>query len=258
MKRKQIKRNCMTWAYSSRRYGFAKQLQKDWMDDLSRSVRLGKLAKHPFDRRGFSVAHYAAGINEKAISSVVTSAAEGMAFFQSCAGILASEGLHMKFVTPLGFPMFQHYRTETGTLRQKIWLFDRETKVIDKTARASFRGYNETVKRDKSINAVSPNIIHAMDATHLMLTVLQCKDAGVLDLMVVHDSFSTTIGNAQKMSQAIREAFVGLYQDYCLYSDLLQQCKNQHPDPDSVEWPEIPKKGSLELQLVLMSDYCFS
>ena len=259
MKRKQIKRNCMTWAYSSRKYGFAKQLQKDWMDELSRDVRRGKLDKHPFERRGFGVSHYAAEINEKAISSVVQSAAGGMMFFQSLADIMAAEGLHMKFVTPLGFPLFQYYRTETGTQRQKIWLFDRETRLLEKKkATASFRGFNETVKRTKSSNAISPNIIHAMDATHLMLTVLTCQDNGIEDLMVVHDSFSTTIGNASMMRDILRLAFVELYSNYCLYTDLLNQCKARHPNPDTVEWPEVPEKGNLDLKMVLESDYFFT
>ena len=258
MQRKQIKRNVMTWAYSSRKYGFAKQLQKDWMDALSREVRRGNLDKHPFDRRGFAVSHYAAEMNERAISSVVSSAAGGMNFFQECADIMAAEGLHMKFVTPLGFPMFQYYRTETGTQRQKIWLFDRETRLIDKGATASFRGYSEAVKKTKSSNAISPNIIHAMDATHLMLTVLSCQDNGVEDLMVIHDSFSTTIGNADKMKDILRLAFVELYSEYCLYTDLLNQCKARHPSPDSVEWPEVPEKGTLDLQQVLESDYFFT
>jgi DNA-directed RNA polymerase len=259
MKRKQIKRNCLTWAYSSRKYGFAKQLQKDWMDELSRDVRRKKIPEHPFERRGFSVSHYAAEINEQAISSVVQSAAGGMKFFQSLADIMAAEGLHMKFVTPLGFPMFQYYRTETGTRRQKIWLFDRETRLIDKkNATASFRGYTEAVKRNKSSNAISPNIIHAMDATHLMLTVLTCQDHGINDLMVIHDSFSTTIGNASMMRDILRLAFVELYTNYCLYTDLMNQCKARHPDPDSVEWPEVPPKGHLDLKLVLESDYFFT
>lgn len=258
MKRKQIKRNCMTWAYSSKKFGFAKQLQKDWMDELSRDVRRGKLAKHPFDRRGFSVSHYAAEMNERAISNVVKSAAGGMNFFQMLAEIMSAEGLHIKFVTPLGFPMFQYYRTETGTQRQKIWLFDRETKLLDKKATASFRGYTEVVKKTKSSNAISPNIIHAMDATHLMLTVLSCQDNGINDLMVIHDSFSTTIGNASMMRDILRLAFVELYTDYCLYTDLLNQCKARHPNPDSVEWPEVPAKGHLDLKLVLESDYFFT
>ena len=68
---------------------------------------------------------------------------------------------------------------------------------------------------------------------------------------MVIDSFSTTIGNASMMRDILRLAFVELYTDYCLYTDLLNQCKARHPNPDGVEWPEVPAKGHLDLKLVL-------
>ena len=77
--------------------------------------------------------------------------------------------------------------------------------------------------------------------------------------MVVHDSFATTAGNVSVMRQSILDAFVELYDGYCLYSDLLEQAKALHPNPDDVEeWPEIPVKGELNIKDVLMSDYFVS
>ena len=88
-----------------------------------------------------------------------------------------------------------------------------------------------------------------------MLTVLRCADHGVADLMVVHDSFATTCGNADVMRDAATDAMVEMYDGYCLYSDLLEQCKARHPDPDNVEWPEVPAKGDLDITKVRESDY---
>jgi len=48
---------------------------------------------------------------------------------------------------------------------------------------------------------------------------------------------------------------IELYDGYCLYSDLLEQCKARHPNPDNVEWPEVPEKGDLEIAKVRESDY---
>jgi DNA-directed RNA polymerase len=265
IKRKHVKRNCMTWAYSSRRYGFAEQLRTDWMDVITKDIRVAnsnlkpgeERQEHPFGAdKGFFASHYLGGINEQAIGRVVKSAQKGMEFFQKCAAALAAEGKHLKFVTPVGFPMQQYYRTQT-VKRQKVWLFDRETKVMDKKSRASLRQYQDEVKLKKSSNASSPNIIHSMDAAHLILTVLTCKDNGVTDLMVVHDSFSTTIGNAEVMKNAVRAAFVELYTDYCLYSRLLEQVREQLDDPDNADLPEVPEPGELDLAAVLMSDYFF-
>ena len=38
----------MTWAYSSRQYGLAKQLRSDWLSDFTEQVDRGELEEHPF------------------------------------------------------------------------------------------------------------------------------------------------------------------------------------------------------------------
>jgi DNA-directed RNA polymerase len=270
LERRHIKRNTMTWAYSSRKFGFAKQLQSDEMDTLSTDVRLGELDAHPFpEDNGHNASFYLADINEKAIESVVQSAKAGMEFFQSLARIMTADDKHFRFLTPkIGFPMQQFYREEKGEKRKcYVYKYDVDMSEPDAkditTTQVRYTKYLDKIDVDKSKSGISPNIIHAMDSTHLMLTVLFCLEEDVNDLMVVHDSFATTVGNASKMSQAIRNAFYYLYNDYCLYTDILDQAREQHSDPDSVEWPEIPRKGDqdgnlLDLSEVLGADYPFS
>ena len=36
---------------------------------------------------------------------------------------------------------------------------------------------------------------------------------------------------------------VKLYKDYNLYEDLLNQAKALHPNPDTVNWPDLPYMG---------------
>lgn len=272
LERKHIKRNCLTWAYSSKEFGFAKQLQSDFMDELATQVRLGDLEEHPFQPdNGHTAAFYLADINEKAIESVVQSAKRGMDFFQTIASILGNDrgldgqgkGKHLQFVTPrIGFPMYQYYRPQkSGT--QKVYLYKHEMDLIETRENMSYKKYLDGINMDKSKSGASPNIIHAMDSTHLMMTTLRCKDKGVDDLMVVHDSFSSTVGNCHNMRESIKEAFIELYTDYCLYTDLLEQAKARHSDPESVDWPEIPPKGDqngklLEIADIIYAKYPFS
>ena len=219
-----------------------------------------------------------------------------MDFLQKCAEALQVEGIHFAFTTKLGFPMFQYYRPKAKNLGRPVIVFtDRgDTKPL-KGAKASVTKYEDAVRMPKSVNAVSPNVIHAMDATHLMMTVLHCADQGVTDMLVVHDSFSTTIGNVNELSICAREALIDLYDGYCLYTDVLEQCKARHPDPDNkqkqlrvqqletqleletdeekieeltaevdavrqrfVSWPDIPAKGNLDLEVIMESQYCLS
>ena len=63
-----IKRNAMTFSYSSRSYGFAEQLRTDIMKPLSRNVRLGELDEHPFGKdRGYFASVVLARVHEQAI-----------------------------------------------------------------------------------------------------------------------------------------------------------------------------------------------
>ena len=273
--RKMVKRNLMTWAYSSRQYGLAKQLRSDWLSEYTGQVERGELEVHPFgEDEGYSASWYIAGKNEQAIAQTVKSASAGMDFFQKCAAIMAEENKHVAYVTPLGFPVFQFYREErmkqnpeTGKWepdpdRQRMYLTDRDTGKLKKNAKNVTKVYTDKVNRDQSINAIAPNIIHSMDATHLMKTALLCHELGVDDLMVVHDSFAATLGNIDKLTFAVRRAFVDLYKDYNLYEDFRQQCADRLDDPALIDrLPPVPKireNGTLDLEGVLESEYCFS
>ena len=282
--RKVIKRNVMTYCYSSRQYGFANQLRSDWMDKLSEKVRQGKLEEHPFGSdRGFAASIYIASVHEEAIEEIVRCAKDGMKFIQEVTSILARHrmpkpsdsavpltddekkemktynrnGIHLRFLTPeMNFPMYQNYIKET-TKDQELTFYDKPLKDWRKEYLSIHVEHPDQLWVEKSINACAPNIVHAMDATHLMMTVLECKKQGIEDIMVVHDSFACGIGDMVTLSEALRNTLVDLYRDYNLYEDLLAQAKARHPDPDSVEWPEPPKRGKFNIDEVYDSKYSF-
>jgi DNA-directed RNA polymerase len=109
------------------------------------------------------------------------------------------------------------------------------------------------IDKKKSVTAAAPNFIHSLDATLLMKAVLLCKKHSVTDLMVVHDSFSTTIGNAQTMSVAIREAFLDLFGNHDPYVELLNQTATRLSAFLPQEEGEL-----LDLTEILRSQYAFS
>ncbi|MDC0564403.1 hypothetical protein OAP51_06380 [Alphaproteobacteria bacterium] len=253
-----VKRNIMTFFYSSRKFGFAQQLRKDWMNKLTDDVRRGKLDEHPFgEDKGFKASTYLADVHERAVRAVVTSADEGMGFIMSVAKILAKDGIHFKFVTPLNFPVHQYYRkSEQDT--QTVAGFGR--KVSPKRKAIHYATYTDEINEEKSGNASSPNIIHAMDATHLMMVADRCAKYGVSDLMVVHDSFGAKIGDVGTLRRFLLEELVALYKDYNLYEEILKQAKDQHPKGHSprMRWPDLPKRGKIDWQQVLKSKNSFS
>ena len=272
--RKICKRPVMTWGYSSRRYGFSDQLRTDWIKPITKKLKSPtkqllhpltgeEVTEHPFgEDEGFHMATYLAGVLENAIEETVTSARDGQRFFKMCAKALAKENKHFKFTTPLGFPMEQFYREADKRTRQRVYLTDKETRLEKKQAKADVMVFTDKVKMPKSENAVSPNIIHSMDATHLMKTVLLLDDHDVTDIMVVHDCFATTIDNVETMYLCVRKAFRDLYSDYCLYTDVLNQTIAQLDHPETADLPSLEsvrtKEAELDLDEVMESPYAFS
>ena len=258
--RSTVKRNTMTYGYSSGKYGFADQLYEDTMRPLADKVMRGELVQHPFGDKveQQAASRHLASINFDAVQHVISSAAAGMSFFQSVAGALAHEGKPFRFTTPIGFPVVQKY-TYWDVKKVKIYLHDREAGVLKRTQISVREKATKRIDKKKAKAAVSPNIIHSMDSAHLLLTVLTAKQNGVEDFFLIHDSFGTTPSDTDVMYASVRAAFVEIYKDYCLYDDVLTQAKQQltHEGAEKLDI-EIPEKGNLDLDQVLTSEYCFS
>ncbi|KAF9017666.1 DNA/RNA polymerase [Hymenopellis radicata] len=62
----------------------------------------------------------------------------------------------------------------------------------------------------KQASAFPPNFIHSLDATHMMLSALECQTQG-LTFAAVHDSYWTHACNIDQMSTIIRDTFIALH-----------------------------------------------
>ena len=67
-----------------------------------------------------------------------------------------------------------------------------------------------TVNAQKQASAFPPNFIHSLDATHMMLTALECRQQG-LTFASVHDSYWTHACSIDQMSGIIRDTFIALH-----------------------------------------------
>ena len=98
-------------------------------------------------------------------------------------------------------------------------------------------------KRKQSQGA-APNAIHSLDAAHLMLTVYRAD----FPVTTIHDSFGCLLADMPRLFTLIRETFVELYVADPLTSLMSQIGK----DAKEVEL------GTLDIALVLESEYCFA
>ena len=104
------------------------------------------------------------------------------------------------WTTPLGLPVVQPYRQRATqlipTYLQNIFISD--PNIIDE------------VNSRKQMTAFPPNYIHSLDATHMLLSAIECNKEG-LDFAAVHDSFWTHPSDVDKLNRILRDCFINLH-----------------------------------------------
>ena len=256
--RKEVKRNTMTYGYSSVERGFCDQILEDLMGPLRRDVAHGRISEHPFGDKRSQVQHAAllAKVNYKAVQEVVKSVAEGMQFLQQLTDAVSKEGKTLRWQTPCGFPVVQSY-TKWTMKKVRIYLWDREIKA-ERWTQMTIREENAyQIDTKKMRSAVAANAVHSLDSAHMINTILMALDNGVTDFFMIHDSFATTCADTWTMYHCIRHAFVDQYESGCFFEEIREQVKQRVSDP-MMDLPPVPTKGVLDIRGVLESEYCFS
>jgi len=106
------------------------------------------------------------------------------------------------WTTPLRMPVVQPYR-KSGTRLISTCLQDL---ILTATER------DDPVNRRKQLQAFPPNFIHSLDASHMMLSALECDAIG-LTFAAVHDSFWTHAADVDSMNGVIRDSFIRIHQE---------------------------------------------
>lgn len=114
-------------------------------------------------------------------------------------------------------------------------------------------------QRDRQKNhnkGFSPNFIHALDATHLFMTVNALKEKNISDIITVHDSFATHANDVTLLSDTLREAFVALHSKEIL-NDLTHYFKENF-EIDAKKIPYVKDKEGFGFEEILKSEYFFA
>ena len=244
--RKVCKRSVMTLAYGSKLYGFKENL----LSDIIKPVVLEHPDENPFVSP-IQAATYMARLIWEAVGTTVVKAVEGMAWLQKVAELICKEGHVVTWTTPNGLPVQQNYMC----LTQEVM------KLRFNRARVRFYTQVEqegVVDTRRQAQGISPNFIHSMDAAHLQRVVNAEYGKGNANFMMIHDSFGTDAAHAGQLFKTIREEFVGLYKDQNYLQDFLEQVSYLINDDDMDKIPKIPSFGTLDLEEVKKSDFCFA
>jgi DNA-directed RNA polymerase len=106
------------------------------------------------------------------------------------------------WTTPLRMPVIQPYRKATM----------REVRTAMQTFTYPTGDQTDPVMKRKQLQGFPPNFIHSLDASHMLLSALQCNKRG-LDFAAVHDSFWTHAADIDVMNVCLREAFIQIHED---------------------------------------------
>lgn len=266
-RRKGCKRNVMTYAYSSKKFGMASQQQVDLMEPLSGEVLDGKLEEHPFegyqhgpyDKHGnqqpSKAARFFSGHVYEAIIKRIKKPAEAMEFLQKIAKALAHEGKPVTWTTPVGIPWINRYHEP---IVERVCLFLNDGGVKLRTRVSVTVGGKKEIDKAKAANGVAPNFVHALDASHLLLVANAAAREGITSMATVHDSFGCLASQAPRFNQIIREQFVFLYETHDVLAEILEHASRDLSHANQDRLPTIPQYGNLNLRELLNAPFAFA
>ena len=162
-------------------------------------------------------------------------------WLKQCSDLFAQADTPVHWITPVGFPVMQPYT-----------LFKEESVKTDFFGSKTiyYRDKPQGIMRSKSSTGISPNFIHSMDASHLVLSVNKASSENINAITCIHDCIGTYAADTHTLREIINESFCTLY-----IPDVLEGIKKQWSD--IIEPPQLPDYGSYEITEVLAASYFF-
>lgn len=185
-------------------------------------------------------ADFASHLVWEGIGDVVVKAKEAMDWLRKVAGVVMKQNPeYITWLAPSGARVVQVYqKSEVKRVQAQVG-----TKI-------TLRLREETDAPDKMRhrNALPPNFIHSVDASHMAFVSVQLdKEIDNLFMHMIHDDFGALPADAQRLYEIIREQFVFMHTGFSLatFTDQYEGL------------PPMPKMGNLALEDVLTSPNFF-
>ena len=238
--RKIAKRPTMTYTYSATRFGMVDQIYQT-LREIDRD------GAH-IDGDNYAASFAMSYILWDSIQETVIAASAAMDWLRQAARVMTKAGKPIWWTTPAGLPVLQDY---PNTRRDMIRVYH-QSKELRLIVHLDDKG----IDGRRQANAIAPNYIHSMDASHLMAVANRCKAEGI-DLAVVHDSFGCLANRAFEMRGILREEFVSQYRPNRL-AELRDELLAQLPDELHDKLPPLPPMGDLDIEAIQRSEYLFA
>ena len=237
--RKVIKQTVMTSVYGVTMMGARDQVRNRLYDIFHRGNKIVTPEQEVVLKKQSS---YIAQVTLASLSEMFEGANAIMSWLSNAAYLVGSQDQAMSWKTPLGLPVVQPYRRYSQfcikTVMQSMYFFESSDDI--------------PVSKRRQRSAFSPNFVHSLDSTHMLMTALKMKEAN-LYFASVHDSYWTHACSISHMAKLLRECFVELYSQPVL-ENLRDSLIIRYPE---LEFPPLPQRGDLEIKDVVDSKFFF-
>lgn len=191
----------------------------------------------PEQRESLKYCMYAAKKLFQGIAATVPAAKAAMEWLRGIAQ-QQPNGKRMEWRTPTGFLVQHDYQD----------FIDNRVKLNScGVTHVLVREFTEDTRASSMQNAISPNFVHALDASHLTLTAHKMKQDN-MQIVAIHDSFGTHPCNVGAMHEHIREAFIEMYGSRNILAEFQWDVQGIG---------EVPERFTLDLNAVRDSEFFF-
>lgn len=233
IKRSVVKRAVMTDPYGVTTRGITDGLLNDghvdWMDKTLRVPGAKQLTKYV----------------QSAMNTLLTIPNQGKVWLKKVAKLSSDMNVHLEWTTPIGFKVRHIYH---GKVNRAINI---DTLICQ--TRVEFNEFvRDEVSGREACNGIAPNFIHSLDASHMFSVILRLSQAGCDSYAFIHDSYGVHAPLVPVLRSVTQEEFVKIHSVNQL--DIL---RNQLQEFLSIELPEVPSTGTLDINEVLGSEYFF-
>jgi len=207
-----LKQPVMTLPYGAGSWGMFEQIA-DACEDLriaADAKAIAKLRDHVFE----------------AIKELLPRTIETMGHIQGIADRCLARGSFMRWTSPSGFPVCNRYLKSRAP---RVWLpfAGQKLTIAD--------GHTAQPRRRKVHDAAVANVVHSMEASHLIRSTNAAVGARITNIMSIHDCYATTAPDTDEFKNIRRGELGGMYHEY----DVLEHLRENDPGTEPIELGEL-------------------
>ena len=163
----------------------------------------------------------------------------------------------LEWITPSGFRCVNMYNElEVRPSRERIWNKDF---TLNTTYKLHFGSYTPDYDADAAAQAMPPNYVHSIDASHMALTTDALLDMGVEFFSHIHDSYGVLAPFVPMLREVTKEKFheIHVQPQLNILLQRAQELVGQRLPANHPAYGHYVRRGELDIDRVLESEYLF-